>query len=116
MQVVRELRNLGLNHGSIFSDAATLAHVYKFAYSHDAALEGTPLEGLSRQQRRIITAAVHVRNNVAQFLSKVADSRVTEFLSAAARNDATKLKHVRPPHGLPQRIHNPDSRLTIAFV
>ena len=84
---------MGLDSG-IFSDAATMAHVWKFAYSPDADLDGTPLASLTSHQRKIISATVHVRNNVKQFFSKVAEARVTEFLSATARDDATKVKQV----------------------
>jgi hypothetical protein len=59
------------------------------AHSHCLIADITP------HQRKVIKAAVHVRNNVKQFISKVAEARITEFLSAAARSDAGTIKHVR---------------------
>ena len=52
-QVVRELRSLGLSLNNVFSDEALMGYVYKSAFSAEASLEGTPLEGLSGQQRKV---------------------------------------------------------------
>ena len=66
----------------------------KVAYCHEDSLKGTVLQGMGPRQRSAIMASVHVKNLVDQFLSEVAEARVTEFLSAAARSDAAKMKQV----------------------
>ena len=58
------------SHVSLLPPLASLCP-NQFAYSPDADLTGTPLEGLTDPQKQIIAATVHVRNNVKQFLSKV---------------------------------------------